>query len=198
MCCSSFSSGWMDISSLLLSSTASTRGFPFLLNFYLVTISRMSILLFLFVCPSSQVWDIKDVIRLQSHAVPPDALYLVWQDDILLTAPQYSGVIQVIDTEREREAASLSGSIRRIDSLAAHRRLCATGEGKTCRLWSLGSSPERVGSNAGLLAAFVATKTFLTALSLNDALLASGSSSGIVKLWDLKVSFFFKKPALFY
>ncbi len=102
---------------------------------------------------------------------------------------------QVIDTSRERELATLSGSIRRIDSVAVHRRLCATGEGKTCRLWGLGGpggvgpgvAEEVEGGGPGMLAEFLATKTFLTALSMNDAILASGSSSGIVKLWDLKV-----------
>ena len=33
---------------------------------------------------------------------------------------------------------------------------------------------------------FVASRTFLTALAMNDAILASGSIWGIVKLWDLK------------
>ena len=54
---------------------------------------RVVIISFVFFFP--QVWDISDVIRLQSHSVPADALYLVWKESVLLTAPQYSGIIQV-------------------------------------------------------------------------------------------------------
>jgi len=127
---------------------------------------------------SLQVWHISDeVLRLQSHTVPADALHMVWQQNLLVTAPQYSGIMQVLDTHREREMSSIPGPIRRIDSLAAYKSLVATGEGRNCKLWNV--------DDAKLLTGFVATKAYLTALYLNDAILASGSSSGIVKLWGL-------------
>ncbi len=59
-----------------------------------------------------EVWDIKDVVRLQSHSVPNDSCYLLWKGHVLLTAPLYSGVIQAIDSEKEREIKAIVGSIR--------------------------------------------------------------------------------------
>ncbi len=139
-----------------------------------------------------EVWDIKDVMRMQSHDVMADAQHMVWRDGILLTATNFSGQIEVFDSDREVHVASLSDAMRRIDSLALYRRLCATGEGRHCRIWSLGAGGGGAGTDVhrqpGLLASFVATKTFVSALAMNDVILATGSSSGIVKLWDLQVS----------
>ena len=103
-----------------------------------------------------EIWDIKDVFRLQSHSVPSDSCYLLWQKNLLLTAPLYSGVIQAIDTEKERELKSIVGSIRRIDAVAVYENLCATGEGRWVKLWSLLSGEE--------LIHWCATKTFVTSM----------------------------------
>lgn len=137
-----------------------------------------------------EVWDVAEVVRLQSHPVPVDAYFMVWQNNLLLTVAHFSGAIQVVDTNQECELGTLSNNHQQIDAVAMHRQLCATGQGKSCKLWSL-NRPCR------LLASFVATKTHLTALSMNDAILVSGSVSGIVKIWDLQVSVPYECPTPF-
>ncbi len=39
--------------------------------------------------------------------------------------------------------------------------------------------------SCSLVVEWTATKTYMTALYLNDTMLVSGSSAGLVKLWDL-------------
>jgi WD40 repeat protein len=72
---------------------------------------RMAVLLS--INQTVEVWDIRDVVRLQSHSVPSDSCHLLWRNNVLLTAPLYSGVIQAVDTEKEREIRAIVGSIRR-------------------------------------------------------------------------------------
>ena len=84
-----------------------------------------------------------------------------------------------MDTEQETEIASIAGNIRRIEALAMYGKMCATGEGRHVKLWSLASAA------GDLLCSFAATKTFVTSLFLNDAMLVTGSSAGIVKMWSL-------------
>ncbi len=50
-----------------------------------------------------EVWLTAEPIRLQSHTVQSDSCFLIWQDNLLLTAPLYSGIIQTVDTKTERE-----------------------------------------------------------------------------------------------
>lgn len=137
---------------------------------------RMAVLLPL--NQTAEIWNIAEVTRLQSHAVPSDSAYMIWRNELLVTAPTFSGIIQAVDTSQEREVSNLAGSIRRIDALAVYGKLCATGEGKYIKLWNLNSN--------SLMRSWNATKTFISALSMNDALIISGSSAGIVKLWELK------------
>ena len=76
-------------------------------------------------------------LRLQSHSVPSDSTYLIWKSNVLLTAPLYSGVVQAVDSEKEREIRTLVGSIRRIDAVALYDSLIATAEARWVKLWSL-------------------------------------------------------------
>ena len=94
--------------------------------------------------------------------------------DLLVTAPLYSGVIQTINTSLEVEINSIVGSIRRIDALTVYKTLCATAESRWVKLWSLTSGKE--------LIHWSATKTFMTSLFMNDTLIVTGSSAGIVKV----------------
>ena len=48
---------------------------------------------------------------------------------------------------------------------------------RTIRLWDLTTSTS--------LVSWVATKTYISALYMNDTMVVSGSGAGIVKLWDL-------------
>lgn len=48
---------------------------------------------------------------------------------------------------------------------------------RTIRLWDLTTSSS--------LVSWVATKTYISALYMNDTMVVSGSGAGIVKLWDL-------------
>lgn len=116
-------------------------------------------------------------LRLQSHSVPSDSTYLIWKSNVLLTAPLYSGVVQAVDSEKEREIRTLVGSIRRIDAVALYDSLIATAEARWVKLWSLKTGEE--------LITFCATKTHVTALLLNDCMVVTGSGAGIVKIWDL-------------
>ena len=116
-------------------------------------------------------------LRLQSHSVPSDSTYLIWKSNVLLTAPLYSGVVQAVDSEKEREIRTLVGSIRRIDAVALYDSLIATAEARWVKLWSLKTGEE--------LVQWCATKTHVTALLLNDCMVVTGSGAGIVKIWDL-------------
>lgn len=55
--------------------------------------------------------------------------------------------------------------------------LIATAEGRWVKLWSLRTGEE--------LIHWCATKTNVSSLFINDAMVATGSSAGIVKIWDL-------------
>ena len=126
-----------------------------------------------------EIWNVDDRTRLQSFVVTSDACYLLWQtSNLLLAAPLFSGILMAFDPEKGTEKAPLVGNIRRIDAIAVYENLCATGESQTIRLWSLSQGRGLVSWNA--------TKTFVSALLLNDTMVVSGSSAGIVKLWDLK------------
>ena len=129
-----------------------------------------------------EVWDLSRVSRLQSPSIPNDSCYMLWRDDVLLTAPLHSGIIQVIDTEKDKLLSTLPGVYRRIDAVAMFGVLCATGENRSVNIWSL---QEEQGKR---MASWVATKTFITALYMNDSLVISGSSAGMVKLWELRAS----------
>lgn len=83
-------------------------------------------------------------------------------------------MIQTINTALEVETNSIVGSIRRIDALTIYKTLCATAESRWVKLWSLTSGKE--------LIHWSATKTFMTSLFMNDALIVTGSSAGIVKV----------------
>eukprot|EP00095_Tigriopus_kingsejongensis_P005804 maker-scaffold1795_size27709-snap-gene-0.6 protein:Tk05804 transcript:maker-scaffold1795_size27709-snap-gene-0.6-mRNA-1 annotation:"f-box wd repeat-containing protein 1a" len=67
---------------------------------------------------SVEVWDIDQVIRLQTHAVAADSHHLIWKEGILVTAPTYSGIIQVFNTDKETRVGTISGNLRRIDAIA--------------------------------------------------------------------------------
>jgi WD40 repeat protein len=82
------------------------------------------------------------------------------------------------DPEKGTERDPIVGNIRRIDAIAVYENLCATGESRSVHLWSLSQGRGLVSWNA--------TKTFVSALLLNDTMVVTGSSAGIVKLWDLK------------
>ena len=126
-----------------------------------------------------EIWNVDDRTRLQSFVVTSDACYLLWQtSNLLLAAPLFSGILMAFDPEKGTEKTPLVGNIRRIDAIAVYENLCATGESQTIRLWSLSQGRGLVSWNA--------TKTFVSSLLLNDTMVVSGSSAGIVKLWDLK------------
>ena len=74
--------------------------------------------------------------------------------------------------------ATMSGSIRRIEAIAVYGRLAATGENKNIKLWNINANES--------IRTWPATKTYISALYMNDAMVISGSSAGIVKVWDLK------------
>ena len=126
-----------------------------------------------------EIWNVDERTRLQSFVVTSDSCYLLWQsNNLLLTAPLFSGILMAFDADKGTELAPLVGNIRRIDAIAVYENLCATGESQAIRLWSLSQGRGLVSWNA--------TKTFVSALLLNDTMVVSGSSAGIVKLWDLK------------
>ena len=126
-----------------------------------------------------EIWNVDERTRLQSFVVTSDSCYLLWQkNNLLLTAPLFSGILMAFDADEGKEMAPLVGNIRRIDAIAVYENLCATGESQAIRLWSLSQGRGLVSWNA--------TKTFVSALLLNDTMVVSGSSAGIVKLWDLK------------
>ena len=90
--------------------------------------------------PSNQtveVWDLSRVSRLQSHSAQHDSCYLLWKEDTLLTASLYSGVIQTVNTEKDRSVCTITGGLRRIDAVALAGSLCATGEGRSINLYTL-------------------------------------------------------------
>ncbi|TRY61034.1 hypothetical protein TCAL_08469 [Tigriopus californicus] len=143
---------------------------------------RMAVLL-----PSNQsveIWDIDQVIRLQTHSVQADSLYLIWKEGILVTAPTYSGIIQVFNTDRETRVGTVVGNLRRIDAIAMYNQLIVTAEGKMIKLWSM--------PDEKMLIHWIATKGHLCSLFLNDVIVVSGSSAGVVKIWDLKTLFLLK------
>jgi WD40 repeat protein len=126
-----------------------------------------------------EVWDVDERTRLHSFAVTTDTCYLLWRSsNLLLAAPLFSGILMAFDPKEGTKKAPLVGSIRRIDAIAVYENLCATGENQSVRLWSL--------LQGRGLVSWRVTKTFVSALLLNDTMLVSGSGSGIVKLWDLK------------
>ena len=63
----------------------------------------------------------------------PDASFLIWKKDILISAPLYSGVVQVFDTSNYEEKQSLVGFFRKIDAVASFENLAATAETRTIR-----------------------------------------------------------------
>jgi len=124
-----------------------------------------------------EIWNMENVTRLHRHAVASDSSFLVWRKDTLLTAPLYTGIIQVFDTTTHEEKPSLCGAIRRVDAVAVYESLVATGETQMVRLWDMNTC-------TGLIS-WEAAKSAVTALYMNDAMLVTGSKAGIVKLWDL-------------
>jgi len=128
---------------------------------------------------SLEVWNLHLVTRLHRFTLNPDASFLIWRKDILVVAPLFTGVVQVFDTASSsyKEREPLIGALRKIDALAAFENLAATAESRTIRLWDLTTSAS--------LVSWVATKTYISALYMNDTMVVSGSAAGIVKLWDL-------------
>ena len=86
-------------------------------------------------------------------------------------------LLQVFDTTTQAENSPLEGAVRRIDAVAVYESLVATGESRLVRLWDINTCQP--------LISWLAAKSVVTALYMNDTMLASGSSAGIVKLWDL-------------
>jgi len=126
---------------------------------------------------SVEIWNIQLVTRLHRFVLTPDASFLIWKKDTLISAPLYSGVVQVFNTNTYEEKQSLVGFFRKIDALAAFENLAVTAETRTIRLWKL--------SSCITLASWEATKTYISALYMNDTMIVSGSGAGIVKIWDL-------------
>jgi len=126
---------------------------------------------------SVEIWNIQLVTRLHRFVLTPDASFLIWKKDTLISAPLYSGVVQVFNTTNYEEKQSLVGFFRKIDAVAAFENLAVTAETRTIRLWKLSSS--------STLASWEATKTHISALYMNDTMIVSGSAAGIVKIWDL-------------
>jgi len=128
---------------------------------------------------SLEVWDITMVTRLHRFSLTPDATFMVWRKDFLLVAPLYSGVVQIFTTANSdyKESESLVGNFRKIDALATYENLVATGEEKHVRLWKI--------STASCLISWIATKTSISAIYINDTMIVTGSVAGIVKIWDL-------------
>ena len=128
-----------------------------------------------------EIWDIDQVTRLQTYTVSTDCFYMAWEDSTLVTAPTYSGIIQIFDTDTETKTGSIVGSLRRIDDLAINHKLIATAEGKYIKLWNLDREAQ--------LKSWQATKGHLCSIFLNDVVVVSGSSAGVVKIWDLQAVF---------
>jgi len=126
---------------------------------------------------SVEIWNIQLVTRLHRFVLTPDATFLIWKKDILISAPLYSGVVQVFNTANYEEKQSLVGFFRKIDAVASFENLAATAETRTIRLWKL--------STCSTLVSWIATKTYISALYMNDTMVVSGSGAGIVKIWDL-------------
>jgi WD40 repeat protein len=126
---------------------------------------------------SVEIWNIQLVTRLHRFVLTPDASFLIWKKDTLISAPLYSGVVQVFNTNTYEEKQSLVGFFRKIDAVSAFENLAVTAETRTIRLWKL--------STCSTLASWEATKTYISALYMNDTMVVSGSGAGIVKIWDL-------------
>jgi len=126
---------------------------------------------------SVEIWNIQLVTRLHRFVLTPDASFLSWRKDTLICAPLYSGVVQVFNTSNYEEKQSLVGFFRKIDAISSFENLVATAETRTIRLWKL--------STSSTLVSWVATKTYISALYMNDTMVVSGSGAGIVKIWDL-------------
>jgi len=128
-----------------------------------------------------EIWNIDLVTRLHSFNLTPDATFLAWRKEALVVAPLYSGVVQVFNTKTEtggyEEGEGLVGSFRKIDAIAVFENIVATAESRTVKLWKL--------STASTLVSWIATKTFISALYMNDTMVVTGSGAGIVKIWDL-------------
>jgi len=104
----------------------------------------------------------------------------MWQKcGTIVVAPLYSGVILSFEASTGLSLPPVTGNIRRIDAIAVHEKLCTTAETQEVKVWGL--------QTGECFVKWTATRSFITAVAMNDVLVMTGSHAGIVKLWDLKV-----------
>ncbi len=127
-----------------------------------------------------EIWNLRSHTKLHTLDVTSDSCYLMWQKcGTIVVAPLYSGVILSFEAATGKSLPSVSGNIRRIDAIAVHENLCTTAETQEVKVWGL--------QTGKCFVKWTATKSFITAVAMNDVLVMTGSHAGIVKLWDLKV-----------